>query len=626
MTIIGILLGLLLPAVQAAREAGRRAQCANNLHQIGIALHGYESAWGSFPPGKITLGPWFNCVNYTTWPIAILPFLEQDPLYKDYHQRKTQRSCRMRRFASGPFPVTCAPMTIPPRVERPESGPGAGLLLHGGSYRGMSGRSDGRGWWDANWDTLENDPLPPDWIGILHVVPRPGQLDCETFARITDGASNTLMVGKYSPAPYRSWDLLGIQLRLLQRRRSDAAAADASSRISTKYANAGDPSNYTDNACKRGWGSFHPGGLHFITCRTGLSISSAGTWTWNCSASWPPSGNTNRHGTVVGWRKTDLRCVPSVRTGEVRGTEPSWGRTVSWPPVGLSSSPTWNRDRFRSMTSPAWSATGVSRRTTGLDGKSGPSGSAERARLFRAGRQAAPPCEPPVLVEDETPRTPEPAIRVPCDPEPPSPVRCAARGAGRSWSPGLSRLSPWPSSAAGGTVSRPRGIKPRIIRPPRREGTAVERVFSGAAPAFPATGVVSAAIRNSFPGLKTFQPACPPNAHGGYADRRLLSRSAIPGMTTEPFRGYPGGGRGPRQTPTDRVVCLPSDGRLARLASNGLELVFLRKTNPRALWRATRQTRRRSFSTHRRRSFCPKQRLPAGNWDQPNGSTAFISL
>ena len=65
-----MLIALLLPAVQAAREAARRAQCVNNLKQIGLAMHNYNSAVGTLPPGK-------NGDAWGTWLVAILPYVEQ---------------------------------------------------------------------------------------------------------------------------------------------------------------------------------------------------------------------------------------------------------------------------------------------------------------------------------------------------------------------------------------------------------------------------------------------------------------------------------------------------------------------------------------------------------------------
>lgn len=77
--VISVLVALLLPAVQAAREAARRAQCSNNLKQIGLAMVSYHDALGTLPPGRKGWG-------WGTWQLFSLPFIEQQPLYNAYNQ------------------------------------------------------------------------------------------------------------------------------------------------------------------------------------------------------------------------------------------------------------------------------------------------------------------------------------------------------------------------------------------------------------------------------------------------------------------------------------------------------------------------------------------------------------
>src|SRR5687767_78929 len=74
--IIGVLVALLLPAVQAAREAARRSSCANNLHQIALGIHNFESAHGTLPTSN--QNPVHN------WGAQILPYMEQKPLADIY--------------------------------------------------------------------------------------------------------------------------------------------------------------------------------------------------------------------------------------------------------------------------------------------------------------------------------------------------------------------------------------------------------------------------------------------------------------------------------------------------------------------------------------------------------------
>src|SRR5262245_57742074 len=91
--IIAILIGLLLPAVQKVREAANRAACSNNLKQIGIAVHNYQSTLGEFPPLRINS-------DYATWMVLIMPYLEQENIsrlwdFKVFYRNQTDDARNM---------------------------------------------------------------------------------------------------------------------------------------------------------------------------------------------------------------------------------------------------------------------------------------------------------------------------------------------------------------------------------------------------------------------------------------------------------------------------------------------------------------------------------------------------
>jgi prepilin-type N-terminal cleavage/methylation domain-containing protein len=77
--IIAILIGLLVPAIQNVRAAAARVQCQNNLKQMTLALHNYETAKGAFPPGRTTVTPLHS------WTAAILPYIEQTNVFSLYN-------------------------------------------------------------------------------------------------------------------------------------------------------------------------------------------------------------------------------------------------------------------------------------------------------------------------------------------------------------------------------------------------------------------------------------------------------------------------------------------------------------------------------------------------------------
>ena len=260
--VIGILVALLMPAVQAAREAARRGQCSSHLKQLGVALHNYHDATRRFPPGSIFLGTCCADESYTSWPISILPYLEQGALHDRYNHDETNESI-FNQFVREQFvPVYVCPSEPRTReLMEPESGPANDLniLYRPGSYRGVGGRSDGSGWWD-NYPQYQS--LPDTWRGVLHVVD--GRLLQESFASIKDGTSNTLLVGEYgtvtrtrrrtfwaySYASYNKSDVVP-ESRTLINDFDRCAAAGGMGGL---------------QACSRGWGSFHPGIVQFLLC------------------------------------------------------------------------------------------------------------------------------------------------------------------------------------------------------------------------------------------------------------------------------------------------------------------------------------------------------------------------
>jgi prepilin-type processing-associated H-X9-DG protein/prepilin-type N-terminal cleavage/methylation domain-containing protein len=105
-TIIGVLIALLLPAVQAARESARRMQCSNNLKQIGVAFHNHASNKDGFPPVRT-----LNTSAYHGWVVDLLWFMEQEPLRDYYHYDQHFYSADNQPVVSTPLQFLICPST-----------------------------------------------------------------------------------------------------------------------------------------------------------------------------------------------------------------------------------------------------------------------------------------------------------------------------------------------------------------------------------------------------------------------------------------------------------------------------------------------------------------------------------
>jgi prepilin-type N-terminal cleavage/methylation domain-containing protein len=279
--IIGILVALLLPAVQAAREAARRSQCGNNLKQIGLAVHNYHDVYKSLPPGgwdcpnhpqtpcngwNQNPGPWM-----TTWSICILPFMEQQPLYDKYDaKRHNMDSVNLPVLQTFIETYLCPSDLNTQRLEEPESGPANDLnvLLAPGSYAAQSGLVDVRG--GPHWD--EDSDRNQNLRGPMHaVVQRSSGRNhgVERLADVVDGTSNTLLVGEYHTKTvnrrrrfwgyaYSGYNQSGIHLGSP----TDFGIPDYDLCDNAPPAGAG----AHNNDCKRAFASFHPGGVQFALC------------------------------------------------------------------------------------------------------------------------------------------------------------------------------------------------------------------------------------------------------------------------------------------------------------------------------------------------------------------------
>jgi prepilin-type N-terminal cleavage/methylation domain-containing protein len=203
--IIGVLVALLLPAVQAAREAARRNQCLSNLKQLSLGLLNYESANGRFPPAfefrksddpaELTnIGP--------NWAIRILPFVEQAPLFARIDKTVTvpgQKEPLISHVNNAPVRETAVASMRCPTDTRNTSPLEIGAAIWArGNYAANAGNGpllSGLGYSDPVNGSGIFGPSSPGWLdGRIRGVIGPNV--AARLKEVTDGASNTILLGE----------------------------------------------------------------------------------------------------------------------------------------------------------------------------------------------------------------------------------------------------------------------------------------------------------------------------------------------------------------------------------------------------------------------------------------------
>jgi prepilin-type N-terminal cleavage/methylation domain-containing protein/prepilin-type processing-associated H-X9-DG protein len=297
--IIGILVALLLPAVQAAREAARRSQCQNNMRQLGIGVLNYENVKKSLPAGGITRGACCGTRSDAGWSILILPYVEEQALYDKYDFDEPNESLfdmdkdgltnNVVREAN-PKVYDCPTDEETDLNDRPASGPGEWALYNRGSYRGNAGLCtvQSGAFWDSSSQQSkeyirERGPLPG--IGPLYqnpwvanpVLSGAWSLSSPTKMKdITDGTSNTVLLGEKSHLALPVAGDPTAELEARRRRTFWAYTYTSYQRSVTFLQTRSIISDYSrceqiggdfgDDPCKRSWGSLHSGGFNIVMC------------------------------------------------------------------------------------------------------------------------------------------------------------------------------------------------------------------------------------------------------------------------------------------------------------------------------------------------------------------------
>lgn len=187
--IIGVLVALMLPAAQQAREAARRGQCQNNLKQLGLAFHNFVDAHRGFP-GSRTMSPVMR-----GWVVDLLPFIEGEPLRKAYHFDQHF-------YAAANQPVVSTPLAVVQCPSSPEQNRLVPLTVGGVTYGSAAAgdyyvRHRGVRGFDGATKSVPLTTAPGSATAIC------------PLSRITDGLSQTILVDEIAMKP-QNW-ILGVR-------------------------------------------------------------------------------------------------------------------------------------------------------------------------------------------------------------------------------------------------------------------------------------------------------------------------------------------------------------------------------------------------------------------------------